>query len=111
MCNLTANYCLRTFIFICSAVHQQKDLEAACIWNAPKRDVAFNGAGFVRQNGLEIAWETIGLVEANNINYAGFIIHFKQLACKHTTSIGFNRSIYSKHPEPLNQIFPETLPL
>ena len=63
---------MTTFNIICSAVHQQKDLEAACKWNPPERDVAFNGAGFVRQNGLENAWETIGLVEAKNFNYAGF---------------------------------------
>ena len=73
--------------------------------------MAFNGAGFVRQNGLEIAWETIGLVETKNFNYAGFIIHFKQLACKHSTPIGFNRRIYSKHPETLNQIPRDITPL
>lgn len=71
---------MTTFNIICSAVHQQKDLEAACIWNAPKRDVAFNGAGFVRQNGLEIAWETIGLVEAKNFNYAGFNSLFLEIS-------------------------------
>lgn len=51
---------------VLSVALQPSEMVAACTWSAVVLDVAWNGVGFVRQNGPATAWELIGLVKSSS---------------------------------------------
>ena len=57
---LQIEYSTITLIFF-SVAHPLNALEDVCTWTVLNLDAVFNGAGFVKPSGLEIAWEIIGL--------------------------------------------------